>query len=88
MQQAMLYAFLLVMPFALLSGLTTPISSMPEFLQSVMVINPLRYALDLTKRVYLEDAGFAQLISDFLPLTIIGLVTLSGAAWLFSRRLT
>jgi ABC-2 type transport system permease protein len=68
MQQAMLYAFLLVMPFALLSGLTTPINSMPEFLQSVMVINPLRYALDLTKRVYLEDAGFAQLISDFLPL--------------------
>jgi len=88
MQQAMLYAFLLVMPFALLSGLTTPVSSMPEFLQSVMVINPLRYALDLTKRVYLEDAGFAQLFSDFLPLTVIGLVTLSGAAWLFSRRLT
>jgi ABC-2 type transport system permease protein len=88
MQQAMLYAFLLVMPFALLSGLTTPISSMPDFLQSAMVINPLRYALDLTKRVYLEDAGFAQLVPDFLPLTLIGLVTLSGAAWLFSRRLT
>src|ERR1022692_477470 len=87
MQQAMLYAFVLVMPFALLSGLTTPISSMPEFLQSAMVINPLRYALDLTKRVYLEDAGFAQLLPDFLPLTIIGLVTLSGSAWLFSRRL-
>jgi ABC-2 type transport system permease protein len=88
MQQAMLYAFLLVMPFALLSGLTTPVNSMPEFLQSVMVINPLRYALDLTKRVYLEDAGFVQLLSDFLPLAVIGLVTLSGAAWLFRRRLT
>jgi ABC-2 type transport system permease protein len=88
MQQAMLYAFLLVMPFALLSGLTTPIDSMPHSLQSVMVINPLRYALDLTKRVYLEDAGFAQLLPDFLPLTIIGLISLSGAAWLFRRRLT
>jgi ABC-2 type transport system permease protein len=88
MQQAMLFAFLLVLPFSLLSGLTTPISSMPEFLQSVMVINPLRYALDLTRRVYLEDAGFAQLLPDFLPLTIIGIVTLSGAAWLFGRRLT
>jgi ABC-2 type transport system permease protein len=88
MQQAMLYAFLLVMPFALLSGLTTPISSMPHFLQSVMVINPLRYALDLTKRVYLEDASFVQLIPDFMPLAVIGLVTLSGAAWLFSRRLS
>jgi len=53
-----------------------------------MVINRLLYSLDLTKRVYLEGAGFAQLLSDFLPLAIIGLVTLSGAAWLFRRRLT
>jgi ABC-2 type transport system permease protein len=53
-----------------------------------MIINPLRYALDITKRVYLEDAGFAQLFADFLPLAVIGLVTLSGAAWLFKRRLT
>jgi pyoluteorin transport system permease protein len=87
MQQAMLYAFLLVMPFAILSGLTTPFSSMPDFLQSVMIINPLRYALDMTKRVYLEDAGYAQLVSDFVPLAVIGVLTLSGAAWLFSRRL-
>jgi ABC-2 type transport system permease protein len=88
MQQAMLYAFVLVMPFALLSGFTTPFSSMPDLLQSVMVINPLRYALDITKRVYLEGAGFVTLVPDFLPLIVIGLVTLSGAAWLFRRRLT
>jgi ABC-2 type transport system permease protein len=84
----MLFAFLLVMPFALLSGLTTPFSSMPDVLQTVMIINPLRYALDLTKRVYLEGAGFLTLVPDFAPLAIIGLVTLSGAAWLFRRRLT
>jgi ABC-2 type transport system permease protein len=48
----------------------------------------LRYSLDLTKRVYLEDAGFAQLFSDFLALAVIGLLTLSGAAWLFRRRLS
>jgi ABC-2 type transport system permease protein len=88
MQQAMLYAFLLVMPFALLSGFTTPFSSMPNALQTVMVINPLRYALDITKRVYLEGAGLRTLLPDFLPLLIIGLFTLSGAAWLFRRRLS
>jgi ABC-2 type transport system permease protein len=87
MQQAMLYAFILVMPFALLSGFTTPFSSMPSLLQTVMVINPLRYALDITKRVYLEGAGFATLFPDFVPLIIIGLLTLTGAAWLFRRRL-
>jgi ABC-2 type transport system permease protein len=88
MQQAMLYAFILVMPFALLSGFTTPFSSMPDVLQAVMVINPLRYALDITKRVYLEGAGFSTLVPDFVPLVIIGAATLSGAAWLFRRRLT
>ena len=30
MQQAMLYSFVVMMPFILLSGLTTPISSMPH----------------------------------------------------------
>ncbi|MGO9445221.1 MAG: ABC transporter permease [Thiobacillaceae bacterium] len=88
MQQAMLFAFLLVMPFALLSGFTTPFSSMPDALQTVMVINPLRYALDITKRVYLEGASFTTLVPDFVPLAIIGMVTLSGAAWLFRKRLT
>jgi ABC-2 type transport system permease protein len=88
MQQAMLYSFLLVMPFILLSGLTTSVSNMPDILQSVMVINPLHYAIDLTQRVYLEDAGFVRLLPDFVPLLIIGVLMLSGAAWLFRRRLT
>jgi len=59
---------------------------MPDALQTVMVVNPLRYALDITKRVYLEGAG-SHLVPDFVPLIIIGFVTLSGAAWLFRRRL-
>jgi ABC-2 type transport system permease protein len=88
MQQAMLYAFLLMMPFTMLSGLTTPFSSMPSVLQSIMVINPLRYALDITKRVYLEQAGFGILLPDFIPLIVIGIFTLFGAAWLFRHRLT
>jgi ABC-2 type transport system permease protein len=87
MQQAMLYAFLLVMLFALLSGLTTPFNSMPDALQAVMVVDPLRYALDITKRVYLEGAAFGSLLADFFPFAVIGLVTLSGAAWLFRRPL-
>ena len=57
MQQAMLYSFLVMMPFALLSGLTTPISSMPQGLQYFTLINPLRYAIEIAQRVYLEGAG-------------------------------
>ena len=88
MQQAMLYSFMLVMPFTLLSGLTTPISSMPTSLQAATLLNPLRYAIGIAHRVYLEGAGVARLIPDLWPLAVIGVVTLSFASWLFRHRLT
>jgi ABC-2 type transport system permease protein len=88
MQQAMLYSFMLVMPFTLLSGLTTPISSMPQSLQKATLLNPLRYGIDIAHRVYLEGAGFGRLVEDFWPLAVIGVITLSFASWLFRHRLT
>jgi ABC-2 type transport system permease protein len=88
MQQAMLYGFVVMMPFALLSGLTTPISNMPEVLQYLTLINPLRYAIEMVHRVYLEGAGLDRLLPDLWPLAVIALVTLSAASWLFRRRLT
>jgi ABC-2 type transport system permease protein len=87
MQQAMLFAFVLVMPFALLSGLTTPISNMPVALQYFTLMNPLRYAIDIAHRVYLEGAGLDQLVPELWPLAMIGLVTLSAASWMFRNRL-
>jgi ABC-2 type transport system permease protein len=85
MQQAVLYAFVIMMPFALLSGLTTPLSNMPQGFQDMTLINPLRYAIDITHRVYLEGAGLGTLVPDLWPMAIIAAVTLSGAAWLFRR---
>jgi ABC-2 type transport system permease protein len=87
MQQALLYSMLLIMPFSLLSGLTTPISSMPIALQYLTAINPLRYAIDITRRVYLEGTGLDLLISDLWPLAVLGTLTLWTAAWMFSHRM-
>jgi ABC-2 type transport system permease protein len=88
MQQAMLLSFLIMMPFALLSGLATPISSMPEILQYLTLINPLRYAIDIAHRVYLEGAGLGLLIPDLWPLALMAVVMLSAASWMFRHRLT
>jgi len=87
MQQAMLYAFVTIMPFSLLSGLTTPISSMPAIMQDFTLINPLRYAIDLVHRVYLEGVGLDRLVSDLWPMSIIAAVSLGAAAWMFRSRL-
>jgi ABC-2 type transport system permease protein len=88
MQQAMLYSFLVMLPFALLSGLATPISTMPQGLQAVTLLNPLRYAIEIAERVYLEGAGFQRLFPEMWPLAAIALVTLSSASWMFRRRLS
>ncbi|MDS9469448.1 ABC transporter permease [Paracoccus sp. MBLB3053] len=88
MQQAMLYTFMLVMPLMLLSGLLTPIANMPEILQIATHANPLRFGVDLVRRVYLEGAGLSDVAPDFLPLAAIALVTLPLAAWLFRNRLS
>ncbi len=87
MQQAMFYSFAIMMPFILLSGLTTPIGNMPPSLQTTTALNPLRYAIDIARRVYLEGAGFERLASDLWPLGVIGASTLCVAAWTFRRRL-
>ncbi|HLK71437.1 MAG TPA: ABC transporter permease [Steroidobacteraceae bacterium] len=86
MQQALLYSMLFVMPFSLLSGFTTPVSSMPGLLQNFTLINPLRYAIDIARRVYLEGAGLQVLTRDLWPLALIAAVTLTAATLVFRRR--
>jgi ABC-2 type transport system permease protein len=87
MQQAMLYSMLLIMPFSLLSGLTTPLTNMPLVLQYFTALNPLRYAIDVARRVYLEGVGLPLLWSDLWPLGLIATITLGGASWMFSHRM-
>jgi ABC-2 type transport system permease protein len=87
MQQAMLYTFVLLMPMMLLSGLTTPVATMPEALQVATLANPIRFGIDMVRRVYLEGAGLSTVWPDLLPLLLIAVATLPAAAWLFRNRL-
>lgn len=88
MQQAMLYTFVLLMPMVLLSGLTTPVRNMPAPMQALTRLNPLRYAVDLVQRVYLEGVGLGAVLDDIWPLALMALLTLPLAAWLFRKRLS
>jgi len=87
MQQAMLYTFVLLMPMMLLSGLSTPVASMPRVLQIATLVNPMRFGIDMVRRVYLEGAGLAAVAADLVPLLLIAAMTLPTAAWLFRNRL-
>ena len=87
MQEAMLYTFVILMPMILLSGFATPIENMPRALQIATYANPLRFAVDYVRRVFLEGVPLSAVAHDLLPLTIITLITMPIAAWLFRNRL-
>jgi ABC-2 type transport system permease protein len=87
MQQALLGSFLTIMPFAMLSGLNTPISNMPREVQYVTLLNPLRYIISIIHRVFLEAASLRGIASDLWPLALIAAFSLSIAVWMFRRRL-
>lgn len=86
-QQGMLGAFLFLVPAVILSGFATPIANMPEVVQWLTYINPLRYFLIILRGVFLEGDSYANLLHYYWPMLIIAMVTLSFAGWLFRHRL-
>lgn len=87
MQQAMLGTFVVLMPFALLSGLTTPISSMPGWVQAITLVNPLRWGIAIMHRVFLEGTGLTDLLPLMAPLIAIAVVSFAAAGYVFKHRL-
>jgi ABC-2 type transport system permease protein len=60
-QQAMLFSFFLIMIFILLSGLYTPISSMPMWAQWVTKFNPVSYFIEVMRMVVLKGSSLADI---------------------------
>lgn len=88
MQQVMVYCFLFLLPMILLSGLATPIRNMPPVLQYITYINPMRFAIEAIRRIYLEGAGLSTVVPAYIPMLALAAVTLPLAAWLFRHKLS
>jgi len=65
-QQAMFIAWFFMVIFILMSGLFTPIESMPEWAQTITDYNPIKYIVQVMRMVMLKGAGFM----DILPQTL------------------
>lgn len=86
-QQGLLGAFLFLVPSIILSGFTTPIANMPQEVQYLTYINPLRYFMVVLREVFLQGTPFVSLLNQFWPMALIGIVNLSLAGWLFRHRM-
>lgn len=77
--QAAFGLFLLFVPAVLLSGFIFPISKLSAVVQTLSLLDPLRYFLAMTRGVYLQGAGFAETGPAMASLARIGAVAWVGA---------
>lgn len=75
MQQAMFLTFFFMIIFVLLSGIFTPISSMPAWAQGITLFNPLRYFVTIIRSVFFKASSVADLGIDFLALGCFAIVS-------------
>lgn len=74
MQQATFVMMFFMVILILLSGLFTPISSMPQWAQGITILNPLKYLMQVMRLVYLKGSPFSQLTVQFAALAIFAVV--------------
>lgn len=85
MQQAMFVMFFFMMILLLMSGLFTPVNSMPQWAQHITTFNPLKYFMQVMRLVYLKGSSFTDLWSQFFTLLSFAVI-LNGWAILSYKK--
>jgi ABC-2 type transport system permease protein len=86
-QQAMFMVLFFLISFILLSGLFTPISSMPGWAQNVTIFNPLRYFIEVMRLIYLKGSGFMDILPHLLKICVF-LIAFNAMAVLSYKKTT
>jgi drug efflux transport system permease protein len=87
-QQAILGAFLFLVPAIILSGFATPIANMSAAIQPLTYANPMRYFLVIVRGIFLQGMPAELVARQLWPLALIATATLTAASWLFRNRIT
>jgi ABC-2 type transport system permease protein len=86
-QQAMMLSFFFFMPAMLLSGFAFPIRNMPQAVQLVTYLNPLRYFMQIARDLFLKGVGAAAMWQEIAALGLVGLAVFVLSALRFHKKL-
>jgi ABC-2 type transport system permease protein len=86
-QQAMMASFFFFQPAFTLSGFAFPIRNMPEPVQWLTYLNPLRYFMEIVRGVFLKGSGVGDLWPQLAALAGMGTVIVAVSARRFHKRL-
>ena len=85
-QQAMFISFFLIMIYLLISGLLTPIDSMPHWMQILSEFNPVRHFNAISRAVLVKGAGPAQVRFQLIILTLYATIAMTVAIRQYRKR--
>jgi ABC-2 type transport system permease protein len=85
-QQAMFVSFAINMVYLLMSGLFTPVQSMPEWAQWMAQLSPVKHFIVIMRSVLVRGAGLSDIRTPLLVLTVYGVVVLTLAVRQYSKR--
>ena len=86
-QEAMLTVWMTLLPSIFLSGFFFPLEAMPQFLQWVSYIIPLRYYLIIIRALLIKGVGAGPIWGEILALTVFGVAIMGAASVRFRKRL-
>lgn len=87
-QQGILGAFILLVPYILMSGFATPIENMPSWLIPLTNFVSLKYFLILLKGVFLKNISFSIALELIIPMFTLGFISLFFASWMFRKKIS
>jgi len=85
-QQAMFVTFFIMMIYLLMSGLFTPIDSMPRWVQIVAELNPVRHFVAISRAVLVKGATLREIAQPFLVLAVFAAAVFGLAVRQYSKR--
>jgi ABC-2 type transport system permease protein len=86
-QQMMFLAFFIMVTFILMSGVFTPVESMPDWALKVNLLNPTAYFMKVIRMILLKGSEFGDVSREFYSLLIYGILIL-GLATINYRKTT
>lgn len=84
-QQAMFIAWFFMVIFILMSGLFTPIESMPKWAQTITDFNPVKYFVQVMRMVMLKGSGFVDILPQLLKTALYAFIMNGLAVWSYKK---
>ena len=84
--QVGMMTLLVVAPMLLLSGIFTPLETMPAWVRYLMALSPLRYFIEIATGILLKGIGLEMLWSQVLSMVALGGALFGFGMWQFRRQ--